>query len=273
MPAAAEAEAILPAALADVPHGEAEAPLVMVIDDDPHARDLLCEAIRREGCRVVAVADGATALPAARRHRPDLVTLDILMPRIDGWALLAAFKADAELGDVPIIIVTVLAERGIALSLGAAGFLTKPIDRTRLAALIRQNLASGSTVLVVDDDPESRKLARHHLDPLGCTVAEAADGAAALAWLARNPRPAMILLDLVMPGMDGLAFLEEIGKHDEWRDVPIVVLTAKELSAAERDRLAGRTREVLAKGAGDLAAALRRNLPPKAPGRTAVAAG
>jgi signal transduction histidine kinase/CheY-like chemotaxis protein len=268
-PAAETAEAA--AAIVDAAAGDM--PLVMVIDDDPHARDLLSEAIRREGYRVIAVADGAAALPLAREHRPDLITLDILMPRIDGWALLAAFKSDAELCDVPVIIVTVLAERGIALSLGAAGFLTKPIDRTRLAALIRQNLASGSTVLVVDDDPESRKLARHQLDPLGCTVAEAADGAAALAWLARNPRPAMILLDLIMPGMDGFAFLEEVGKHGEWRDVPIVVLTARELSAAERDRLAGRTREVLAKGAGDLAAALRRNLPPKAPGRAAVAAG
>ncbi|HZU87976.1 MAG TPA: response regulator, partial [Stellaceae bacterium] len=268
-PSAAAIEAALP--VAGAPSGDA--PLVMVIDDDPHARDLLAEAIRREGYRVMTVADATAALSLAREHRPDLVTLDILMPRIDGWALLAAFKADAELGDTPVIIVTVLAERGIALSLGAAGFLTKPVDRARLAALLRQNLASGGTILVVDDERESRRLMRRHLDRLGCTVVEAADGAAALAWLDRHPRPAMILLDLIMPGMDGFAFLEEIGKRAAWRDVPIVVVTAKQLGAAEREKLAGRTREVLVKGADDLAAALKRNLPRGVPGRTVVAAG
>jgi CheY-like chemotaxis protein len=229
--------------------------------------------VRREGYRVITVADGTAALSLAREHRPDLVTLDILMPRIDGWALLAAFKADAELGDIPIIIVTVLAERGIALSLGAAGFLTKPVDRARLAALIRQNLASGGTILVIDDERESRRLVRRHLDRLGCAVAEAADGAAALAWLERHPPPAMILLDLIMPGMDGFAFLEEISRHEEWRHVPIVVVTAKQLGAAEREQLAGRVREVLTKGADDLTAALRRNLPRGVSGGTVAAAG
>jgi signal transduction histidine kinase/DNA-binding response OmpR family regulator len=267
---------VLPATAAASPAVSApagDAPLVMIIDDDPHARDLLAEVVRREGYRAMTVADGTAALSLAREHRPDLVTLDILMPRIDGWALLAAFKADAELGDIPIIIVTVLAERGIALSLGAAGFLTKPVDRARLAALIRQNLASGGTILVIDDERESRRLVRRHLDRLGCVVAEAADGAAALAWLERHPPPAMILLDLIMPGMDGFAFLEEVGRHEEWRHVPIVVVTAKQLGAAEREQLAGRAREVLAKGADDLAAALRRNLPRGVSGRTVAAAG
>jgi signal transduction histidine kinase/CheY-like chemotaxis protein len=270
--APAAAAAAVPGPLVEAPAGDM--PLVMVIDDDPHARDLLAAAVRREGCRVIEVADSAAALSVAREHRPDLVTLDILMPRVDGWALLAAFKSDAELCDIPIIIVTVLAERGIALSLGAAGFLTKPVDRARLAALIRQNLAGGGTVLIVDDDRQSRTVARHHLDRLGVATAEAEDGAAAFAWLRHNPPPAMILLDLMMPGMDGFAFLEEIGKHAALRAVPVVVVTAKELDKAEREVLAGRTREVLAKGAGDLAAALRRNLPRRMPGsKTPVAAG
>jgi signal transduction histidine kinase/DNA-binding response OmpR family regulator len=268
---AAEAAAVS-GPLAEAPAGDS--PLVLVIDDDPHARDLLVAAIRREGCRVIEVADGAAALSAARAHRPDLITLDILMPRIDGWALLAAFKADAELCDIPVIIVTMLAERGMALSLGAAGFLTKPVDRARLAALIRRNLATGGTVLIVDDDRGSRALARRHLDRLGVAAAEAEDGAAALAWLKRNPPPAMILLDLMMPGMDGFAFLEEIGRHPGWRALPIVVVTAKALDKAEREALAGRTREVLAKDAGDLAAALRRHLPRRMPGgKTPVIAG
>ena len=101
---------------------------------------------------------------------------------------------------------------------------------------------------------ESRRIARRHLDRLGWEVAEAEDGAGALQWLAQNPRPAMILLDLLMPGMNGFAFLEEIAKRCEWQDIPIVILTAMPLGAAERELLAGRTREVIAKGADDLAA-------------------
>jgi CheY-like chemotaxis protein len=115
-------------------------------------------------------------------------------------------------------------------------------------------------VLVVDDETESRQIARRHLDKLSWEVAEAGYGAAALRWLLQNPRPAMILLDLVMPGLNGFAFLEEIAKHAEWRDIPIVILTAMPLGAAERELLAGRTREVIAKGADDLAQVLRRIL-------------
>ncbi|HEV2300375.1 MAG TPA: response regulator, partial [Stellaceae bacterium] len=118
----------------------------------------------------------------------------------------------------------------------------------------------GGTVLVVDDDPESRVLARRHLEKLDCRVAEAADGSQALAWLAHNPRPAMILLDLMMPGMDGFSFLDAMSKEARWRVIPVVILTAMELGPAERELLSGRAREVLAKGADDLLGAIRRNL-------------
>jgi len=165
----------------------------------------------------------------------------------------------------------VLEDRGIAVSLGAAEFLTKPVDRPRLAATIRQHVYGSGVVLVVDDEPESRRIARRHLDRLGWEVAEAADGAGALSWLSQNPRPAMILLDLVMPGMNGFAFLAEIANHAEWRDIPIVILTAMPLGTAERELLAGRTREVIAKGADDLAQVLRRILV-RLPKATEVAA-
>ncbi len=248
------------AAAAVIPEGAEHAPLVMVVDDDPNTRDLLAATVRREGYRVIEATDGETALALAREWHPDAVTLDVLMPRMDGWAVLTALKSDADLAEIPVIIVTVLADRGIAVSLGAAEFLTKPVDRPRLAATIRQHVYGSGTVLVVDDDSESRDIARCHLDRLGWEVAEAADGAGALLWLSQNSRPAMILLDLVMPGMDGFAFLEEIAKRAEWRGIPIVILTAMPLSAAERELLAGRTREVIAKGADDLAQALRQIL-------------
>ncbi|HVA12824.1 MAG TPA: response regulator, partial [Stellaceae bacterium] len=196
----------------------------------------------------------------ARTQRPDLITLDVLMPQRDGWAVLSALKAEAELRDTPVIIVTMLADRSIALSLGAAEFITKPVDRAHLAAVIRRNLCAGGTVLVTDDDPDARALARRHLTALGCTVAEAVDGRDALEWLKDNPTPAMILLDLMMPVMDGFAFLQEVAGHAEWRDIPVVILTAKELDSAEREALAGRARAVIGKGADDLAAALQQAL-------------
>ena len=247
-----------PAATSVAMPDSADAGLVMVVDDDPNSRDLLAATVRREGYRVIEADDGEAAISLARQHRPDIITLDVLMPRLDGWAVLAALKSDVELRDIPVIIVTVLAERGIALSLGAAEFMTKPVDRARLAEVIRKNVHGGGTVLAVDDDPESRRLVARHLDKLGWTVAEASDGGSALAWLSRNPAPALILLDLMMPGMDGFAFLDAIAARGEWQKIPIVILTAKQLDAAERELLAGRAREIVEKGADDLAFALRR---------------
>ena len=249
-----------PPAAAAIPEGAEHAALVMVVDDDPNARDLLATTVRREGYRVIEATDGESALALAREWHPDVITLDVLMPRMDGWAVLTALKSDLDLAATPIVIVTVLEDRGIAISLGAAEFLTKPVDRARLAATIRQHVYGSGVVLIVDDEPESRQIARRHLDRLGWEVAEAEDGESALLWLSQNPRPAMILLDLLMPGMNGFTFLEETAKRAEWQDIPIVILTAMPLDAAERALLAGRTREVIAKGADDLAQALRQVL-------------
>jgi signal transduction histidine kinase/CheY-like chemotaxis protein len=243
-----------------LPEGAEYAPVVMIVDDDPNARDLLATTVRREGYRVIEATDGATALTLAHEWHPDIITLDVLMPRMDGWAVLTALKSDLELAETPIVIVTVLEDRGIAISLGATEFLTKPVVRARLAATIRQHVYGSGVVLIVDDEPESRQIARRHLDRLGWEFAEAQDGASALLWLSQNRRPAMILLDLLMPGMNGFAFLEETAKRVEWQNIPVVILTAMPLDAAERAILAGRTREVIAKGADDLAQVLRQIL-------------
>jgi signal transduction histidine kinase/CheY-like chemotaxis protein/HAMP domain-containing protein len=248
-----------------VPVGEpGDAPLVMVVDDDPRARELLATMLRKQGWGVTAVESGEAALAAARHRRPDAITLDVMMPHMDGWAVLAALKADPALADIPVVVVTILPDRGIAFSLGAAEFMTKPVDRTRLAAILRAAIApSAGPVLLVEDDAPTRDLTRRQLERLGVETAEASDGGDALAWLAANPPPALILLDLLMPRMDGFAFLDEVARRPELREIPIVILTAVELSAAERERLLGRAREVLAKGttkSTDLTATVRRLL-------------
>jgi signal transduction histidine kinase/DNA-binding response OmpR family regulator len=272
-PAAAAAAPAPAAAEAAAATARAGAGLVLIVDDDAPARNLLSQIVRKQGYAVIEAGDGETALELARQHHPDIITLDVLMPRIDGWAVLTALKSDRELAHIPVIVVTVLAERGIALSLGATEFLTKPVDRARLAAVIRENVHASGIVLIVDDDAESRAIARRHLDRLGWQATEVADGYAALDWLRQNPRPAMILLDLIMPGMDGFAFLAEIAKRGEFREIPVVVVTAKDLTAADRERLSGGAREVLTKGTDDLAAVLRRSLPARVGDKASLAAG
>src|SRR5262249_47236034 len=149
-------------------------------------------------------------LALARQELPDAITLDVMMPQMDGWSVLTALKADPDLKDIPVTIVTLLNDRAIAFSLGASAFLTKPIAWDRLNATLqdyRLNKASGP-ILVVDDDPQIREMTRLMLARTGMSIAEAENGVLALQWLESHPAPSIILLDLMMPEMDGFEFLE-----------------------------------------------------------------
>jgi signal transduction histidine kinase/DNA-binding response OmpR family regulator/HAMP domain-containing protein len=236
---------------AGVPYfsGEAEdAPTVLVVDDDPVARDLLAANLKGAGYRLVHAASGEEALSLARTLRPDAITLDVLMPKPDGWEVLSALKADADLCDIPVIMVTVVSDRGIGLSLGAADVLTKPVDRARLTALIHSLVRRDGPVLVVEDDAGTREMIRHTIKKMGLPTAEAVNGRLALEWLGDHPAPAMILLDLMMPEMDGFEVLDALTAHEEWRDIPVIVITAKQLTAAERERLLRQVQKVMEKG-------------------------
>jgi signal transduction histidine kinase/CheY-like chemotaxis protein/HAMP domain-containing protein len=234
---------------------------VLVVDDDPAARDLLTTNLGREGYRTVQARGGDEALELARKLHPDAITLDVLMPKKDGWAVLAALKADPDLCDIPVIMVTVAPDRGIGLSLGAAEVMTKPVDRAELTALMRQLLSRDGPILVVEDDLATRETVRHTIEKMGLTAAEVTNGRLALGWLAENPAPALILLDLMMPEMDGFEFLDTFNSRADWRHVPVVVMTAKHLTMAERGLLSGQGRSVIKKGASmdsDVAEAIRK---------------
>jgi CheY-like chemotaxis protein len=256
--APAEADLELPRTNSDV---AVNAVTVLVVDDDPAARDLLTTNLGREGYRAVQARSGDEALELARKLRPDAITLDVLMPKKDGWTVLGTLKADPELCDIPVIMVTVAPDRGIGLSLGAAEVMTKPVDRAELTSLLHQLLSRDGPILVVEDDLATRETVRHTVEKMGWTVAEVTNGRLALTWLAENPAPAVILLDLMMPEMDGFEFLDTFNSRADWRHVPVVVITAKHLTGAERALLAGQARSVIRKGATidrDIAEAIRK---------------
>jgi signal transduction histidine kinase/DNA-binding response OmpR family regulator len=228
----------------------AAAGTVLIIDDEKGAHDLLGKELASEGYQILHAMGGREGLKVAKEARPDLITLDIIMPDLDGWSVLRAIKDDPDLRDTPVVLVTIMGDRDLGFALGAADFITKPFERERLVqAVNRHRRGDGAAnVLVVDDDPKSRDVLRRTLTREGWTVAEAASGREALDHLERG-RPALVLLDLMMPEMDGFEVLERMRGDEAWRDIPVIVVTAKDLTREDADRLNGHVAKVLQKGA------------------------
>jgi adenylate cyclase len=221
---------------------------VLVIDDDATARELIAEHLMAEGFSVTAAAGGLEGLKLARDLRPIAITLDVMMPDLDGWSVLAALRQDPELAEIPVIMVTILDEQRRAASLGAAGYLTKPIDRERLRGLMGRFRTSAQSprVLLVEDDADQRERVRTWLEGQQWSVQEAADGREALARLQAD-KPDVILLDLMMPEMDGFAVVAALQKEPNWRDIPVIVITARDLDGKDRERLNSGVQTVLVK--------------------------
>ena len=222
---------------------------ILVIDDDSTARDLIERYLDREGYLVVQANGGEDGLRKAREIAPDAITLDVMMPGMDGWEVLSELKKDKLTQDIPVIMLSITADPNQAFSMGASAYLTKPIDRDRLNSIVDSVLqgASGHSVLVVDDDPAVRESSRNSLEKNGCVVIEAEHGKRALLLLEEKV-PDLILLDLLMPEMDGFEFLDRVRGNPNWRTIPVVVMTAKTLTQADRDRLNGRVMAVLERG-------------------------
>ena len=210
---------------------------MLAIDDDPNVVYLLQENLAEAGYQVIGAASGAEGLQKARDLRPFAITLDILMPHKDGWQMLHELKTAVATRDIPIIVLSIVDQKDLGYRLGAFDYLLKPFDREAiLAALVRIPPHQGC-LLVVDDDPQMVDLVRQLLEDESYEVIAAADGHAG----ARGYRPAascgLILLDLLMPHLDGFGVIEYLQQNPRYRDIPVLVLTAKTLTAEEKTLL------------------------------------
>ncbi|HEX2623250.1 MAG TPA: response regulator, partial [Phototrophicaceae bacterium] len=223
---------------------------ILVIDDDPNVRDLLSRFLSHEGFQVTTAVSGHEGLRRAKELKPDVITLDVMMPGMDGWAVLTALKADPETSAIPVVMLTMLNDQNIGYALGATEYLVKPIDRTKLLNTLRKYECSQPecSVLIVEDDVIIREMVSRMLEKEGWTTMQAENGRIALAKL-KHQRPGLILLDLMMPEMDGFQFVQEMRQVEDWRNIPIIVVTAKEITHEDRVRLNGTVRQILQKGA------------------------
>jgi signal transduction histidine kinase/DNA-binding response OmpR family regulator len=242
---------------------EVGAATVLVIDDEPTARDMIGRMLSKEGYHVVTAANGTDGLRLAAEIQPDVITLDIMMSGMDGWSVLSKLKADPAVTNIPVVVLTIIDDRNMSFALGASDYLTKPVDRERLAEVIKRVRSRGGddSVLIVEDDADTRMMMRRLFEKEGWSVAEAENGSEGLVAVEAKT-PGLILLDLMMPKMDGFEFVEHLRKREGGRDIPVVVLTAKDLTDEDRRRLRGTVDNVLQKGdqSGEVVKEVRRLL-------------
>jgi adenylate cyclase len=246
------------AATADQPVSALDEPFpsgdcVLVIDDDLTARELIANHLRGAGFSVITAAGGREGLKRAEELHPIAITLDVLMPDIDGWTVLAALRGNPELADIPVVMATITDDQQHkGMTLGAVGYLTKPIDRDRLIALLQpyQARVRRTCVLVVEDDQTQRERIRSWLEPQQWQISEAENGRVALDRLA-DEVPDIILLDLMMPEMDGFQLITALQQRPAWRRIPVIVITSLDLTAADRARLNSGVEGILLKDSFD----------------------
>lgn len=223
--------------------------LVLVIDDEADSRELIGHFLTREGFTVRTASSGEEGLKLARQLKPAVITLDIIMPHMDGWAVLDAIKADPEIADIPVVVVSVTDNQKLGFAVGAMAYVTKPIDWDHLCGLLARYTHGNRDIdiLLVEDDENTRQIMNRTLVKEGWRLLEAENGRVAIN-LMENETPGLIILDLMMPEMDGFEFLSELRKKEEWQKIPVIVVTAKDLSSDEKQQLEGRVQKIIQKG-------------------------
>ena len=209
---------------------------VLVIDDDPAQLDLMVKFLERQSFHVRTATNAESGLEIARMVKPRAITLDVMMPHVDGWAVLTALKADPELARIPVVMVTFHDDNGLSATLGAADHVDKPVRWDKLKSVMERFRDAEGDVLIVDDDPGVRERLRATLLRQGWSVVEAINGRDALVKVMHGP-PRAILLDLNMPVMDGFQFLHDLREKPGCADIPVIVFSARDISAADRRRL------------------------------------
>ncbi len=232
--------------LADIKKSKAK--LVLVVDDDAEIHTLMQNALEKADIQVIHAYQGEECLSMAKKYKPDLITLDVIMPLMDGWATLSALKSDPLLAKIPVILVSMLLEEDLGFVLGAVDYLNKPVDPKMLVEKIEHLLPQGAikSVLIVDDEADSRHIISRAIKKCKWQVTEASNGRVAMELIAKE-LPSVILLDLMMPEMDGFAVIKELQNNEKWAQIPVVIITAKDLTHEERDFLLNSTKVILQK--------------------------
>jgi PAS domain S-box-containing protein len=237
-------------AAGDAPDGEGlsggSSDLILIIDNDPAIRELLSRFLQREGFAALCAASGEEGLRLARSSTPSAILLDVMMPQMDGWSVLASLKADPDLAEIPVIMITLVQDKPLAYALGASDYLTKPIQWTRLKRVLdryRSQKDPGSA-LIVEEEEATRNELRQLLEGEGWQVREAENGQAALRSIA-DSRPELILLDIRIPDLNGISLVRQLRSHPDWGSIPVIVFAEQDLSPAERGRLNGMVHQIV----------------------------
>jgi len=252
--------------------------VILAVDDDEGVITLFQRYLEKQGYKVAGMTSSEGVVETAKRLKPYAITLDVIMPGKDGWQIIQELKSDPETRDIPVIVCSIISEADKGLSMGVADYLVKPVtEQDLLDALMRvEHPGATGHVLVVDDNPDDRKLLRRILEDAGYKVQEAPGGAEAIS-LIHTDLPNLVVLDLMMPDIDGFAVLENLKMNQLTRDIPVVVVTAKELGKSERERLQQRVEALLQKGLfdqnqllDDVLSALGRLQPPRTTDESAL---
>jgi signal transduction histidine kinase/CheY-like chemotaxis protein len=248
-------EATIPVTISPRSHDDC----ILVIDDDATARDLIVDYLSGAGFSAITASSGREGIKLAKEEHPLVITLDVVMPDLDGWSVLAALRNEPDLVDTPVVMTTIVDDQHKGMALGAAGYLTKPIERRQFIEMMQRlrGLRRPTHVLVVEDDATQRECIRNWLQPQQWIVIEAANGRVAIERLAQKI-PDVILLDLMMPEMDGFQLVAALQENPAWQKVPVIVITALDLSADDRQRLNQGVQTILVKSAFDPAEIVER---------------
>ena len=222
---------------------------VLVIDDDANAQELMKKFLIKENYNILQATSGPAGLDLAAKHLPDVITLDVMMPEMDGWEVLAALQNNETTKNIPVIMLTMANEPDIGYSLGATDYLTKPVNWGRLSSILEKHEieTSSQSILIVEDDEITRDMLKKSLETNDFKVSVATNGKEGLEKV-KKAKPALILLDLMMPEMDGFEFAEQLREKREWLDIPVVVITAKDLTSEDHNRLKGNVEAIMQKG-------------------------